>query len=1626
MLNRISSFQKCTTTTKWFVQQKGFLFTILLIASLVGALPITYRVPWANSNSKEGILYSYSSEESSTIVSHHVQQLIYRILQEKSSIVSRKENGDQQIFSARRILSSKNDFTELNNLLSGVTIKIPDMAPINQDLPWPFTSVTIIISGLTCSNANVNDIDLTLNQVDNQKLEASFGIFEIGVDCSLSWQFRYDGGAIMSKIGGNGTAQVYLRNSNLSVTAAIFSKDYRYHFPDSFLLEGCSANFDVTDIKVDGTIGDNLANTFQNAIQKQVESSINGVICKEFDGLDVQITQLLNTTDAKIHTYLPADGWSDSQVDPLATSSDIPKNVSFLDFEGRTLTGTIIQQINSYLYVGGNSSNNQSTSGINGIIKFHLLNDVGVYDVPLDIFFPNTVIFEGVDTLTKTRINVNSVRIAGLGSFTKFDPLTVLAPQVLQSYLALNHLDIEADLSISIQPSTLDNSLLVGSSSPYLDNITVSFGLKNIEGLVSLFLGVDLNRFDDLYLGSVLYSKQILPCFLQAVQAAEITKLYGRVGDLSIPTMTGFISTGLDSLIANVTNATFEALKPWALHLIPGFFEKTVRVALNKKLRDFMSPDSKCPKPTINGNERFVDFRDFLLPSKDASAAGASGMAPYGDMGAYLKKLVDDNVFAVNPDTGLSRINEELIIPLTLSESNISGTYLVHGNLLDYRGNVDIPGLKANFHLEISDARVNNLDSVSSLQLLAPSNSDAHRLDNDAVIGASSKPLEAECKIYLKVTGEKIQIDDEFIIKITLDSAQIMAALVALVDTKALMNFPMRDITNPYCWLATIPAPPLDEFGLRLKNVTTISASLVDLTASVKKAGIALGCVSCSSPGIDELGNVLRTDEGVRQSTNLVNHALSKLVHMMEGLFMQVRVDRLLSEASMRCPHLSTYDRSFTRMQYQSIKAPSYSDDSGSFVAAVAIVLGCSIFLVSLAVFISKFIARCKHRKWLQSLSSDDLQYLHMQQVRENNLQKGLNRNTQAMFMSKDVPILARIMIPIVVLGNIALFISGHLSLGAAVNIEVTLAGQKISINNFFEFSLAHSTVQMWEGGAHVLAIIIAILSGLWPYVKQLLVLCMWFLPPRLVSVQSRGKMFYWLDVLGKWSVIDIFVLVITMVAFRLSIDSPASLSPILSSLYSVDLMIIPQWGLYAMMIAQLLSHVISHFLMHYHRRIVEAGMMRGVGKELSSIRIDRDEGYSVVTEDNGSMVEQPTFRNRSNPKSALRHCIYKVERSSKGNNLIIRSWVEAVLVIIGISSMFLFVLGCVLPSFQIELLGLVGVAVELGQAGVNAANKYSIFQAASVLLDLAKYLNTLGDWMGLTALSLLTTISTCIVPVVQTLSMFGLWFIPMHFDSRVRKKLVFFVEILKAWQYVEVYLLALLIATWQIGGISKFFFNDVVGGKLDGVLGSMVYYGMLSKENAQMFYVVANMEYGAYLLFAGSLLLALLEELILRAEKQQRSQGMRERRENDKMSRHIRAQVSFSDDFEADEVLVKDIRPFPARFTDYFKWLLVSSSADDKQNLELNSTFNQSFDLELTGYSGSPGSKHAKFHPLRSEDSFENSLDLGPAELIHPQDVRMNPLVDDLASLPEENSDSPPNRDRTLSNIANRARRWT
>jgi uncharacterized paraquat-inducible protein A len=148
---------------------------------------------------------------------------------------------------------------------------------------------------------------------------------------------------------------------------------------------------------------------------------------------------------------------------------------------------------------------------------------------------------------------------------------------------------------------------------------------------------------------------------------------------------------------------------------------------------------------------------------------------------------------------------------------------------------------------------------------------------------------------------------------------------------------------------------------------------------------------------------------------------------------------------------------------------------------------------------------------------------------------------------------------PVIILGNIGFFLSGHLSLGATVNIEARLAEQAFTVRNFFEFSMLRSTIEIWNAGGKELAVMIFIFSVLWPYTKQLITMMVWFAPPSALGVTRRGSTLQWLDTLAKWSMVDIMTLIVTVAGFRISIQSP-SVGFLPEDFYSLNLLVVPMW----------------------------------------------------------------------------------------------------------------------------------------------------------------------------------------------------------------------------------------------------------------------------------------------------------------------------------------------------------------------------------------------------------------------------------------------------------------------------------
>ncbi len=73
-----------------------------------------------------------------------------------------------------------------------------------------------------------------------------------------------------------------------------------------------------------------------------------------------------------------------------------------------------------------------------------------------------------------------------------------------------------------------------------------------------------------------------------------------------------------------------------------------------------------------------------------------------------------------------------------------------------------------------------------------------------------------------------------------------------------------------------------------------------------------------------------------------------------------------------------------------------------------------------------------------------------------------------------------------------------------------------------------------WNGDAKLLAVIIVLFSGLWPYVKSIIVLVVWYLP---MTVGAQRSALLWLARLSKYTLVDVFALIALFVGVQLQLD---------------------------------------------------------------------------------------------------------------------------------------------------------------------------------------------------------------------------------------------------------------------------------------------------------------------------------------------------------------------------------------------------------------------------------------------------------------------------------------------------------
>ena len=394
----------------------------------------------------------------------------------------------------------------------------------------------------------------------------------------------------------------------------------------------------------------------------------------------------------------------------------------------------------------------------------------------------------------------------------------------------------------------------------------------------------------------------------------------------------------------------------------------------------------------------------------------------------------------------------------------------------------------------------------------------------------------------------------------------------------------------------------------------------------------------------------------------------------------------------------------------------------------------------------------------------------------------------------------------------------------------------------------------MYNAGAIALFYLIGLFSGVWPYSKIIVMQYCWMVP---MHADTRGSVLEKMDSAGVWSLIDLYVLVMCLLGFNLHVQSPETLTFVPVDFYVFDLMVTPVWGLYGFMLGVISTIVMNYLCLYYHRAAVRASTI-----ELHSSDADDsapvpaeswvDAGTTDVVGQRAALVSQT--ERLSQHVFEGRGLYYRFNFNKAGQRLVM-----AMLAMSG----FLIVLGASVPSFQFKVHGIAGLLVDLGVPG-SSLQQYGLISSAMKITEQAP--SRYGGDVGMFSIALVYVMFGLLFPLAILVVVAVQWSKPL--TLRGQKKLFVINEALNAWSALEVFMLSIAVAMVEIGQVSGFIVGNICNG-LGDWLGDLVTYGLLDTSDNTCFLIEADICWGMYLLFLGSVLSAITGRLVTKLTRE-------------------------------------------------------------------------------------------------------------------------------------------------------------
>ena len=418
-----------------------------------------------------------------------------------------------------------------------------------------------------------------------------------------------------------------------------------------------------------------------------------------------------------------------------------------------------------------------------------------------------------------------------------------------------------------------------------------------------------------------------------------------------------------------------------------------------------------------------------------------------------------------------------------------------------------------------------------------------------------------------------------------------------------------------------------------------------------------------------------------------------------------------------------------------------------------------------------------------------------------------------SLFLHPQIPIFWRIFIPLAIFCTVALFISSNSGTGASVFVVFDI-GRRIQVPSLFDFGLINSIKEMCKAEVYFLALIVALFSGIWPYLKLVLMLISFVLPTSILNKRKREKILMRLDSTGKWSILDSYVMILMLVAFHFHIQFPLTEQSEIEKGAIVNVFVYAAYGFLTLIIGTVISLCLSHIITHLHRSLDE---------HPDQNKGEKAESYTALI----SFAESKIFDKK----------IFQV-----------------IISILLILTLCLVIIGSFITSFSFYFHGLAGYALDLFK--ITPHREYSVIQLGFSVPE--SYENPNDKVIRFT--QAIYFITVFIMPVSTLLNIMFLWFVPL--PRKIQKFFYNIAEILNAWSCLDVFIIAIIAAIMQISQFTGF----IVGDKCDAInpFIEKYFYDSLDGYNT-CFEVKAYLRSGCWILFTAAIMFFILTKIVMK-----------------------------------------------------------------------------------------------------------------------------------------------------------------